>query len=231
MVSICVITRAEDTHYLDDLINSVPYGMELIILENYKTDDVLKVNIPSLVRQIGNIKYYTLGYLNEFDDFSFWKNKCKSLATGEWILFLDSDERLFYDKREFEEIEKLPKEVLGVCVNVFSYCVNGNECETVSKRLLRLFRNIDDIKYQNRCHETVEPSIEALNGNVVISGILVKHVGYEDGSAEAMIPKHYRNVKLMIKDLNDNLDNMYLLERLYASLDLLTRYKVIERRV
>jgi hypothetical protein len=48
---------------------------------------------------------------------------------------------------------------------------------------------------------------------------------------EAMIPKHYRNVKLMIKDLNDNIDNVYLLERLYASLDLLARYKVIERRV
>jgi hypothetical protein len=120
----------------------------------------------------------------EYFDFSYCRNKLDEYATGDWILHMDSDERLASPEDEF-----------------WAYLKELNESEAVAAYLsipaMRLHRRSAFLKWQRICHETLEVDP---NGTVVAdTDILLYHKGYSQDT-EVLMHKAERNGGLMVRE-------------------------------
>jgi glycosyltransferase involved in cell wall biosynthesis len=72
--------------YVEAALRSVSFVDEIIVIDSFSTDRTLEIS-----------KKYTSHILQRtFDNFSNQKNFALEQATGDWILFLDADERITY---------------------------------------------------------------------------------------------------------------------------------------
>lgn len=96
MLSVIIITKNEEDR-IKACLESVKWATEIIVADNGSTDGTLEI-----------AKKYT-DKIIEFkeQDFAALRNKSAEKATGEWILYVDSDERVLWPLRE--EIEILVK--------------------------------------------------------------------------------------------------------------------------
>ena len=89
-------------------------------------------------------------------DFSTPRNRALELATGDWILSLDVDERLAGD---FDAA----REHLGAAAETVAFRVRFvPQVGWTPVRELRIWRRRDDIRFHGRIHETVLPGIAAV---------------------------------------------------------------------
>lgn len=105
-LSVIVITRNEKANIADCLL-SVSFADELVVLDNASTDGT-----ADLARALGA----KVVVVSEWPGFGPQKNKALALATGDWILSIDADERVPSDLRQ---------EILAVVANPASrniYC-------------------------------------------------------------------------------------------------------------
>ncbi len=86
MISVIILTKNEENNIIDCL-ESVSWCDEIIIVDDYSTDRTLEV----IKNFSPRIKIYQRSLQN---DFSAQRNFGLSKAKGEWILFIDADERL-----------------------------------------------------------------------------------------------------------------------------------------
>lgn len=82
--SAVVITYNEESN-IAELINSVSFADEVVIVDSYSTDKTLEI-----ARKFPN----TCIHQRLFKNFSDQRNYALTLATYEWILFVDADERI-----------------------------------------------------------------------------------------------------------------------------------------
>jgi glycosyltransferase involved in cell wall biosynthesis len=93
MLSIIIPTYNEET-YIEDALRSVSFADEIILIDSYSTDNTVAIAKP-----------YTSKVLQrKFDNFSEQKNYALKYATGDWVLFLDADERVTHSLED--EIKK-----------------------------------------------------------------------------------------------------------------------------
>jgi glycosyltransferase involved in cell wall biosynthesis len=90
-----IIPTFNEESYIEDAVKSVSFADEIIIIDSYSTDNTTQI-ATSLGCKVLQRK---------FDNFSSQKNHAIATATGEWILFIDADERV---------PEKLKYEILQV---------------------------------------------------------------------------------------------------------------------
>lgn len=94
MLSVIVITKNEEDR-IRACLESVKWADELIVLDNGSTDQTLKI-----------AKEYTpKTYINTATDFSLLRNQAVRKSCGDWILFVDADERV---------LEPLRREITGL---------------------------------------------------------------------------------------------------------------------
>lgn len=79
-----IIPTFNEENYILDALQSVAFADEIIIIDSYSTDNTVSIAKP-LANKILQRK---------FDNFSNQKNEAIKHATGDWILFLDADERI-----------------------------------------------------------------------------------------------------------------------------------------
>ncbi len=72
--------------YVEAALRSVRFADEVIVIDSFSTD-----RTPEIAK-----KFADLFLQREFDNFSNQKNHALQYATGDWILFLDADERIGY---------------------------------------------------------------------------------------------------------------------------------------
>jgi glycosyltransferase involved in cell wall biosynthesis len=198
MLSIVTIYREEDEHLLWDMINSIPKYANLVLVKtvpgekDYEFSEVVKD---------GEATMATLEYSGNFD-FSKARNKAQTLADRDWIFHLDSDDRLI--PSQFEQmrlvLEQTPEDVFALIVNVMNYALlltDPPKHEWRNDLQLKLIRN-KNIQWEGILHETVELEIYRQDKKIVLSPILVHHVGYEN--KEVLENKLLRNVKGMMSD-------------------------------
>jgi glycosyltransferase involved in cell wall biosynthesis len=83
-LSALVITYNEVIH-IDDLITNLSFADEIIVVDSFSTDGTY-----DKLKSYNNVKLYQ----REFINFSDQKNYALSLASHDWVLFTDADERL-----------------------------------------------------------------------------------------------------------------------------------------
>ncbi len=89
MLSVIILTKNEEER-IKVCLESVKWVDEIIILDNGSTDSTLDI-----AKQYTN-KIYKFRDL----DFATWRNKGKDIATQDWLLYIDPDERVLLPLRE-----------------------------------------------------------------------------------------------------------------------------------
>jgi glycosyltransferase involved in cell wall biosynthesis len=138
------------------------------------------------------------------DDFSAARNFALDRAHGEWILYIDADERIrSYDRGALER--ELNDETLVACTVRF-YQRTG--CTAYAE--YRLFRRDDRIRFEGVMHETMLPSVmrvaEGDERRIGSSLLTIDHLGYDGDQTH----KLDRNLCLLLKELEYDPERLYL---------------------
>ncbi|MGL6074111.1 MAG: glycosyltransferase [Fimbriiglobus sp.] len=167
-ISACLIVRDEEV-YLPDCLESIA-GLvdEIIVVDTGSTDRTREVALSFGAR------VFEFPWI---DDFSAARNESLRRATGDWIFWLDADDRLAEpDRAAFRQLSATLS--FAPAAHVFScYCPHGPEAATVVDHV-RLFRNDPRLNWTYRVHEQILPSIRACKMPVIWSAVRVTHVGY-----------------------------------------------------
>lgn len=82
-LSAIILTRNEEKN-IKECIDSISFANEVIVIDDYSSDKT-----RDIAKKLGAIIYK-----RKLDDFATQRNFGLSKATGEWILFIDADERV-----------------------------------------------------------------------------------------------------------------------------------------
>ena len=125
-------------------------------------------------------------------DFAAARNRALDHAGGDWILYIDADERL-----SVPEPGALRAVVAGGADVVAFQVLFQPQVNYTPYRELRLFRRDDRIRFRGVIHESVHPDLERVARNdgltFALSDIGLVHVGYEGD----LTHKHRRNLPLL----------------------------------
>lgn len=160
-LSVIIIAKdAED--WIADAIASVNFANEVIVVDNNSTD-----------RTIDVAKYLKAKVINSKSvDFSELRNRGLKEASGEWILYIDSDERVTEElKRSIQsKIEYHESEIAGYKVKRKNFYFGNYEWPYIEK-LERIFRK-DKLKgWYGKLHES--PTFDGETGE--LDGFLLHH--------------------------------------------------------
>lgn len=116
------------------------------------------------------------------DDFAAARNQALDLARGEWILYIDADERVRAGTADGVRAQLGQRAYLGHRVLLYPRPGHSAYWE------LRLFRNEPDLRFRGVIHENIWPAIEArqaaAGGAIGQTGLVLDHEGYEGYEGE-----------------------------------------------
>lgn len=195
-ISACVIVKNEEKniqHYIDNISDIVD---EIIIVDTGSSDNTKKIAIASGAK------------IHDFvwnDDFAAAKNYAIEKAQGKWIIFLDADEYIPFQYREklLNYIKKYDKDnnVDAITCKMINIDSDRNNRFISSFYQLRVFRNVPEIYYAGKIHE----SLQRKNGKkirmvVLKNDVQIMHTGY---SSAIMKAKNERNLALIRQDMKN----------------------------
>lgn len=182
-----MIVKNEE-NYLERCIKSaLPLVDEVIVVDTGSTDKTIEI-IKSFSKE--NVKLMEMEWEHNF---SKARNLSIKNATGDWILILDADEILEYDKKALKEILQSEKE--GVWnIPIINYLDLG--APVVSKAMIRLFPNTD-IEYKREIHEQLYIDGKApLGKSLDEETAKIHHFGYLEKNIKGQ-NKSQRNLKII----------------------------------
>ncbi len=204
-VSAALIVRDEEA-FLDGCLSSLNGHVDQVVIVDTGSLDAS----PAIARRHGvePIHHKWTG------DFSTARNKALDSATGDWILYIDADERLDVPARA-ALTSSLHERAAAACVQFMP------RKGFTRYREPRLFLNRPDVRFRGRIHETVMCDINRLcdqhEFSILNTGIKLDHLGY-DG---AQHHKYTRNLPLLEAEMITQPDRVYYyyhLAETYAAL-------------
>ncbi|MCB0729847.1 MAG: glycosyltransferase [Ignavibacteriae bacterium] len=208
-ITLSMIVKNEEK-YLRECLESVQDIVdEIVVVDTGSSDKTLEI------AEDYNPKIYHFEWIN---DFSAARNFALSKSTGNWILYLDADERL--DKNSIEELKKFTKNDENIAIKCIVESVDENSSATQSMLYTRLFKNSKAIKFSGKVHEQIEQSLIKNNYKIIDSKIKIFHLGYGVSKIE-LKNKAKRNLELLLKDYSVNKDS-------YVSYQLANSYFILE---
>lgn len=209
-LSLCMIVR-DEIEFLDGCLDSAAgFVDEIVIADTGSRDGTLERAFARATRLL---------QIPWRDHFAEARNVTLEAARGDWILFLDADERLVGEVRSLRAALSV-RDALAWQLEVHSD-VGGGRSERF--HALRLFRRREDVRFRGRVHEQVTPGLgavmEAEPGWQVraLSGVHVDHAGYRPDVADAR-GKRERNVRLLRRAVAEEPGEPYLHYKLFQAL-------------
>jgi hypothetical protein len=182
---VCIFDE-KDGGYLPRMLDTLPDCEKVLLLVKNGEVDKLELHTETEKLKVGIL------YLKEFA-FDKARNYAKEVATNDWIFSIDADERLCIDQHEV--ILNLTKQIQYDC---FQFVI----CDTPTAQsgiVRRMFRK--ELNWVGKAHEQI------ISDKVARTNILIRHEGYT--SKETLIEKQERNLKLMLKDIDNNTNEYY----------------------
>jgi tetratricopeptide (TPR) repeat protein len=222
-VSLCMIVKNEEVHLPSCLGSAADLVQEIIVVDTGSTDAT-----PQVAERWG-ARVYNFPWC---DDFAAARNESLRHATGDWIFWLDADDRLDQNNRLRLRtlFAKLPDENVAYLMKYVALD-DGAPGRTSAVDHAKLFRNHPQIRWQYRVHEQILPAVARLGGRSRPTDIVIYHVGYQD--AVVARRKLERSGRLLELDFAEhpqdpviifNLGRTYLrLDRVAEAEPLLTR--------
>lgn len=197
--SLCMIVKNEAEN-LAPCINSVkPVMDEIIVVDTGSTD-----NTKEIAERLG-AKVFDFPWC---DDFSAARNESIRYATGNYILWLDGDDRV--DESEVKKIGLLKKRVPFKRNEAYYVIVNNQSPIDGESRYyqMRIFPRVKGVLFEGRVHEQVFHNLGRMGIKLVRTDIVIRHTGYHD--AGAVITKSERNLRIIEEALKSDPDNFLL---------------------
>ena len=220
LISLSMIVKNEEQHLSGCLESVRGIADEIIIVDTGSTDRTIEI-----AKSFG-AKIYHFSWIG---DFAAARNESLMRCTGEWVLYLDADERLDIAQPErFKELLKtVPAEVGGfVCTIVSPHRQLNDSTEVHEGGYPRLFKNYGypRVHFKGRVHEQITPSLLECGAKIVNSDVKILHLGY-DQSQEVMQEKVRRNYTLLIRHVEEEPQNAYAWFQLGQTLSRMQLFK------
>ena len=146
-VSACLIVRDEETFLVGCLSSLAGHVDEIVVVDTGSVDASLDIarrhGVVLLEREWRN-------------DFAWARNEALAAARGEWVLYIDADERLIVPPGEQLTGGLRPPDVCAALVRF------RPQPRTTPYREYRLFRNDPRVRFTGSMHEFIVPAIERL---------------------------------------------------------------------
>ncbi|MFM8473571.1 MAG: glycosyltransferase [Candidatus Kapaibacterium sp.] len=203
-LSLCMIVKNEE-HSLRECLESVRgVADEIVIVDTGSTESTIAI------AQEFNA---AVGHFAWIGDFAAARNEALKMCTGEWILYLDADERLTDASRAGLPtlLRSLPASAgAAMCTIISPHRQKDDSTEVHRGGYPRIFRNYGypRVHFRGRVHEQITPSILECGGELVNTDITILHTGY-DIDREEMERKVQRNYELLIKHVQEEPLNAY----------------------
>lgn len=194
LLSAALIVKNEEK-FLEACLSSLKDIVdEVVVVDTSSTD-----RSQEIAREAG-------AHLHEFawvNDFSAARNRALDLARGEWILYIDADERVAPCAPSALRTLLSDPSYVGYYVRLHPRPGFTPYWE------MRLFRNDPGIRFRGVVHENIWPAIHeyraARGGKIGRSGLVLHHEGYE-GDQRA---KHRRNLPLLHEALRQDPERVF----------------------
>jgi len=171
-VSLTMIVKNEEDN-LGACLDSVAHLVdEMIVVDTGSTDQTVEI-----ARSRG-AKVFHFPWV---DSFSAARNEAIRHATGDWVFWMDADDRLdeVNQQRLREVFASLDGGVFGYQMKCLCVADSDSGTETVVDHI-RLFPNRPGIRWKYRVHEQILGAIRSAGGDVRWTDVVIQHVGYVD---------------------------------------------------
>lgn len=192
-ISLCMIVKNEEANLRPCIESACDLASEIIVVDTGSADDTVRV-----ARERG-ARVFDFAWTN---DFAAARNESIRHATGEWIFWMDADDRLTP-----KAVSQLKCAAASGKADAF-LCLVSSRTAAGSRDVtehVRLFRNGIGITFSQSIHETVYPALVRLGLRLAITDIAIEHTGYE--SPDAKRTKAARNLAILDAQLERHPDD------------------------
>lgn len=200
-VSLCMIVKNEEDNLAACLGSVADVVDEMILVDTGSTDGTKEI-AARLGARVFDFPWQ--------DSFSAARNESLRHASGDWIFWLDADDRL--DDTNREKLRALLRGLRNENAAYSMKCLclpdSAAGAATVVDHV-RLFRNLPEIRWEYRVHEQILPAIRRAGGEVREADVTVQHTGYQDTAWRQA--KDLRNLRLLELDHADDPDSPFTL--------------------
>ena len=207
-LSLCMIVKNEADMLGDCLESIADIADQIVVVDTGSKDDTIKI-----AKQF-NAEIHHHEWQNNF---AKARNQSLQYATGDWIFWMDADERLLPESRS-ELIKLLKPESRALAYKVQIKNLQKDKETYIFSDGHRLFTNNKGICFNGRIHEQISPSIKEIGGTIKNSSINLLHLGYSY-TGEKENRKNSRNrylLKKMVEEEPQNAYAHYTLGQFYA---------------
>ncbi len=168
LLSLCMIVKNESQN-LHRCLDSVRSQVDELVIVDTGSED----NTPEIAQQYGA----KLSYFSWCDDFAAARNFAISQARGQWILMLDADEELLIQTSDFRQTLSESTQVLAYSLDLKDAL---NQQGLTVLRIMRLFRNLPELRYVGRYHERLHYQHRDIPANLTghLESLEILHYGY-----------------------------------------------------
>jgi GT2 family glycosyltransferase/Flp pilus assembly protein TadD len=173
-VTLCMIVRNEQKNLADCLASILDLVDNAVINDTGSTDRTREI-----AASFGpKVKVVCSTWP---DSFAAARNVALEHATGDWIFWMDADDRLDEENRQKLRalFASLRNENAAFTMKCFCVPDPQNPAGTFVDHI-RLFRNHPEIRWEYRVHEQILPAVRRLGGEVRWADVVITHVGYAD---------------------------------------------------
>jgi tetratricopeptide (TPR) repeat protein len=214
-VSLTMIVKNEEQNLPACLASAADLVDEVIVVDTGSTD-----RTKDVAARFG-ARIFDFPWIN---DFGAARNEALRHATGDWILWLDADDRI--DEPNRRKLRALFAS-LGPENGAYSFkCISHASSEAGSATEIehvRLFRRHPQVRWEGRIHEQVLPSVERTGGVQKRTDVTIHHYGYQDPAERRR--KLERDLRLLQMASAENPADALTLFHLGWTWDLLGNYQ------
>lgn len=189
-LSVCMIFRDDDEN-LDNLLPDLGFADEIIIADTGPEQYYRAPRHP-----IGLDKWYSFPWN---DSFAEARNFALSKCTGDWVLWLDADDRVSPESAALIRAamdNPGPRTQAKTVHFGFTLRDDGPDGFNYADGQPRLFPRVPGLEWEGRVHESYMDAAARLGiEKVDVPNIIIDHTGYKDPAV--MLQKHKRNLRLM----------------------------------
>ncbi|MGA9293864.1 MAG: glycosyltransferase [Ignavibacteriaceae bacterium] len=196
-LTLSMIVKNEEKYLYDCLKSVNDFADEIVLVDTGSSDNTINI------AKEFNVKVYNYSWI---DDFSAARNFALGKSTGQWILYLDADERL--SRKSINELKNIIKgnDLTGYRCTVKSVDeVNGNPN---FMKYTRLFHNNPNIKFTGKIHEQIDDSLIENGYQISDTTVEIIHIGYNVADKD-LKNKAVRNLKILKDEFEKNKSSYY----------------------